>query len=317
MNYHKKFNDSTKFLKIYDNHERSKKEISLSKLYISIDDINNRKKYKEKQNKDILPIINQGQLKLLLSELEFLSIINIKNLCKKYKKITILYVGCSPFNHGVAMLNFYSKYPIQWVLVDPRPINPKCTKFPKVNFIQSLMDQKLCEEINSKYKNIILISDIRFSGDDTDIKTKDIIRDQNLHNNFIKILKPLYSFLKFRYPFPHVFESMNIPFPNKFYLQAFCKSDSTETRMLLKDVKEFKFSTLEDSKEYEEKCFFYTCNIKRHRIADCELTKVLDGWHCKCYDCLLMFHIFKNFKITHNLESSLISIADYFLKPLQ
>lgn len=311
--YAKKGMNQDKLISIYDNHERdSNDHINTDKLYFTLDDITQRLKYEENKNRDMLAIKYQGQIKLLLCELEFLAKIDIISLAP----VTIVYAGCSPFTHGPKILQFYKDYDIKWILIDPRSIDSKCLKYKNMKYIQSLLTEELCKDISSNNENIVLISDIRASEYES-IKSEDIRRDQDLNNMFIKLLNPIYSFMKFRYPFPNQYLDISVPVPNECFLQAFSKYDSTESRMLLSKVDKFITSTLEDSQEYEEKFFYYTSNIKRFKVVNKSLTDNMIGWNCKCYDCVLMFDIFAKFKFTNNLTLSLLELADFFLSSLK
>jgi hypothetical protein len=312
MNYYKKINESdVTLISIYDNHERDK-AINLEKLYVSLDDIDKKINYNFKNNKDIKPIKYQGQIKLLLSEIEFFSIIEINKLTP----ITIVYAGCSPFTHGIKLLEFYKTFDIKWILIDPRPIDVRYKKFKKSIFIKGYLTEDLCKEIIKNNSNIILISDIR-SSDNRAVSSTDIYNDQELNNVFVKILKPIYSLLKFRYPFPDVYLDIMIPVPNKCYLQAFSKLDSTESRMLINNKSKLSKSNLEDSIEYEQKFSYYTTHIKRFKIINKDYENMMKEWNCMCYDCVLMFNIFDNFKKINKLTMSLKEIADYFLIDLK
>jgi hypothetical protein len=181
-----------------------------------------------------------------------------------------------------------------------------------VIFINNILTEELCIKLQKKYERNILISDIRAPEGEFVVST-DIYKDQELNNSFLKILKPLYSFLKFRMPFIDDYININIPYPNKIYLQAFSKSFSTETRLLVKDANKFKSSNYNQAKKYEERLAYYSFNIKRFKVSNKEYTNILQEWHCKCYDCILMFNIFKKFKTIHKLDKTILEIINFFM----
>lgn len=161
--------------------------------------------------------IHIGQLKLFLSELQFLT--NTIDMSKKY---IIVYAGAAPSNHTALLFRYFNN--IKFILVDPnqfsvipykhikpvafKSINdmPSFGSIPDISIINTLFtdDTAKSSALLAENHNCILlfISDIRTSVSNTPSPTDiDIIWNLAQQRVWLKIMKPYASLLKFRYPF--------------------------------------------------------------------------------------------------------------------
>lgn len=227
------------------------------------DDITRQMEY---DSKKILNKFSNGQLKLLLCELQFFSIININHLCSTNKTIDVIYIGSGKGYHIPILISILSlkNRNIKWHLYDPyghcKRLNEITTKNININ------DRIFLEEdiiFFKNYKNIVFISDIR-SCEKSEPTAIELLNDYVVQNNILITLQPRYSLIKFRYPFPPDlkktnFESYSYP-KGIMYLQCYNKSDSAELRIFIDNPNKeitFKKFSMDDAKIFEEKLYWY------------------------------------------------------------
>lgn len=235
-----------------------------------VEDIKQQTEYIEKQIKNPYYFIKMpGQLKLLLNEIRFLTEdIEIHNM--KDKKFTLLYIGSGKGYHIPYLITLYEHYNIEWVFFDPNGHCEKLYEYQKLSKAKIIIRDEYFTDSNieefKNTENIILISDIRSTSSskdqlvDVSPETKDLLFDYKLQNNILKELKPLFSLLKFRMPFPTDWkDGYEFEKPiGKEYIQAFQKTTSAECRIFLNSVVVFEnINNIEKLKEYEEKLFWY------------------------------------------------------------
>lgn len=214
--------------------------------------------------------IHFGQKKLFLSELFFLT---------KYGHLSdlVLYAGAAPGTHIPYLMKLFPYH--HFILVDPAPfklkyppnykssiekrlvtINSYFTDDLAMEFIKFIMD-------NDKYKNkkLLFISDIR-SGSDSErvqgVWEKNIIENNEMQNNWIKILNPIKSLLKFRTPFK---EGYTKCYYGDIYLQPFANYDSAETRLICGP--DYNMS-LYDNFKHERQMVYHNLNIRNQKIIN-------------------------------------------------
>lgn len=210
-----------------------------------------------------------GQLKLLLTEIRFLTE-DVEIHTMSDKKFTLLYLGSGKGFHIPFLITLYEKYNIEWVFFDP---NGHCDKLydyqkltkTKIDIRDEYFTDKNIEEFKN-IENLLFISDIRTTASnknelvDLSPSTDNLISDYILQNNVLKQIKPMFSLLKFRVPFPDDWQNgFEFEKPiGKEYIQAFQKPTSTEFRIFLNSSFVFeKINTVDELKKYEEKFSWY------------------------------------------------------------
>jgi len=356
--------------------------------------------------------VHIGQLKLFLTELEFLT----ERLKSKDDSIIMVYAGSAPCHHAVYLSSMFPNLKI--VMVDPNEhlfyypngtsydkthmdetVYFKCNKGNKFNKkerninmytlkIQKLEKQKNFDDIlsngekfdkiieNKDYKQIIdfinsskykyyIIEDyftnelaMLFSKFDkfifcSDIRSKaesnkipgdlDLIWNLSMQYNWLNIMQPEASMLKFRCPFfekddkeqflrlsdepiyreaftlskeygiDFIEDYKNNKFryikPTSIYIQAFPGINSSESRHISDDYN----NIVEiDSKEYEDKFFYYN-RIHREYGYHNDHEKIFDsksGFDA-CGDCGLTYQIFKDYYDKYDKEKSTLKNIKY------
>jgi Poly A polymerase regulatory subunit len=222
-----------------------------------------------------------GQRKLFISELEFLSLYsNPGDL--------VVYAGAAPGTHT----NFLSElFPnLTFFLVDPSPFIAKETD--KIKIKQSFFTDETCKESSKMNKSILFISDIR-TGDPYKLSNveveKSIKNDMEMQKNWVKLLKPKASMLKFRLPW----EVGKTSYLNgKIFFPVWGRETTTECRLIttLEDLE--KGEILYNNKKYEEQMFYFN-RVTRVQYYDhpFDFYEGLDH----CYDCAAEIKIIKDF----------------------
>jgi len=138
-----------------------------------------------------------GQLKLLLSEIEFLT--------PYYSRpnMHVVYAGAAPGVHVPILAEMFST--MHFVLVDPAPSMISNGAYPNIEVIQGFMTDELASDFSSRYPSLLFISDVRVGcapgkkESDTAHQLR-VKRDMDAQRGWVEIMRPLSSILKFRLP---------------------------------------------------------------------------------------------------------------------
>lgn len=285
-----------------------------------------------------------GQRKLFLSELQFLT-----NEIPAGEPATVVYAGAAPSNHTGFLSDLFPH--IKFILVDPnafdiygaKPIVLQPIDGPEMNIqrardliehahrgndklyiINDLFTLDLANAIAEIIPYNYFISDIRTNTIDSgEPDSLDILWNLSQQYNWMCIMDPVRSMLKFRHPFyndnPKVFmeKCMLSPYVDDFELsraygidfvenfktrelvywngtinlQAWCGSSSTEAR-LVTDCREIK--NWGTSQEYEDRYFYYNTIERCYRPHKNRNANPSIGFD-HCNDCALENHVWVNY----------------------
>jgi len=269
-------------------------EEELDKSNIKLDDIKNL--YYQNEIKEILDenskyvnfesrkqrpttALHWGQLKLFLSTLQFLLY-----YAPRSQKVHVIYPGSAGGDNINILTRMFPQ--CYWYLIDPRdhykPLysNPKVVEIKEEYFTE---ETALYYKTKLKGEYILLISDIRV------VPTEESIHETNLmQQEWIKIIQPEYSQLKFR--LPRIFKKYNY-YEGIIYNQIFPQEATTETRLVIKKgAKKIDY----DVDDYEGKCYYHNrvsrvCNYKQNIEHS---KKYLDN----CYDCTLFLLLLDRYR---------------------
>lgn len=244
--------------------------------------------------------VHIGQRKLLLSEIQLLT--------KWYKKYSVhpivLYVGAAPGTH---LLTLSSMFPSAYfVLYDGARFDQALYRYPNIFELHGgrdgFVDTQTIHKIKERFKNfdnLILISDIRLGSEDRNAFETGVTEDMRSQLDWMKILKPKMSLLKFRMSY-HMKHGEKLKYNKGTLLyQVWPKGTSGEARLLAEQQDVGKIVDY-DFKEYEETMFFHNkyerpfCfsdipqSIKKHVYAE-------SNSYCPCYDCLSELTVLSNY----------------------
>ncbi|CCU55423.1 poly(A) polymerase small subunit VP39 [Adoxophyes honmai entomopoxvirus 'L'] len=132
---------------------------------------------------------------ILLSQIQFLSTINIQKICNDYGIVHILYVGSSKAYHFNILNDLYKNLTnIQWYFYDA--IDP-CINVERLSY-NIIFNRKIFSEDDIKFFKdkypLILIYDYSENSN-----VAELLYHFNMQNNIILYLSPMYSLLKFKY----------------------------------------------------------------------------------------------------------------------
>lgn len=245
--------------------------------YLDYADLSECMVYSNNTSKNLFNFNKRGQLKLLFSEIRFLTCgVEIHNSPKE--KYLFLYIGSGKGFHLPILMDMYEKYDIEWHFFDPNGHCKELYNLAETNKKIKIHDTLFLEDNMEYYKNItrklLFVSDIR-TDENNVVTSKNVIFDNQLQNTFLKTLKPSFSLLKGRVPFPgEYFEPFEIPV-GQSYLQPFNKPSSTEHRIFLGSNIVFKEVTEDDLREYEEKFFYFNMVIRPNTKFDLRNTRYI------------------------------------------
>lgn len=196
--------------------------------------------------------LHQGQRKLLMNEIYFLT--QYGHLSNK-----VVYVGSASGIHLVYLHKLFPKHIFH--LYDPRDFYSKLYDISNIHIHQ----EYFTNEIAKKYvnKNILFISDIRIMPEDAyviDPTRENPIQaqvkiDMELQKEWVNIIKPTMSMLKFRLPY----DDEKVEYlAGDIYLQPWAPQNSTETRL----ITDGKNTKIYDSKSYNNALYYHN-NITR------------------------------------------------------
>lgn len=248
-----------------------------------------------------------GQFKLFFSELLFLT--------KYIKDATkILYVGAAEGYHISKLADLFPD--IKFDLWDPRKFDLQARKNIK------LYDQYFTDNLAQMYAKdndkILFLCDIRtlkvakFKKNKQYRKFDELIMDDmSMQENWVKIINPIYAYLKFRLPW---FEEENFSYlPGTIYLQPYSPK-STEARLMTNDYTNY---ITYNSKEHDEKFsyfnFFYRFSYRYDRW-----TKIFNQYQLKnCWDNTYALYIVDYYlRKIHNIYSD-TKVGELFMEILK
>lgn len=252
--------------------------------------------YKRRKGED-KTTVHFGQRKLLLSEIEFLTLAINEIIAENYTntKFLVVYAGAAPGHHCALLINMFPFF--EYILVDPAEFKIDDRSYKaKVKIENAFFTDEMAQSIREKYKDyeILFISDIRTANYrvltrlDTELKVEKDMEDQM---RWVKILKPLKSILKFRLPYvgsEKVTKTELEYLDGQIYIQVWPGCTSSETRLIV--GREFK-TKMYDCIKYENQMFRYN-TVER---VSCYQHDAKGFGIDHCYDCRAEVYILSEY----------------------
>lgn len=238
-------------------------------------------------------VLHWGQRKLLMSEIEFLT---------EYSKPndTVLYAGSACGTHLTYLNKLFPT--LKYVLVDPAKFNKKLFSLKNFTIRNEYFTEDLAKEYANHKNDLLFISDIRRTPEE------EIVReDMEWQQNWVEIMKPRWSMLKFRLPWsysPADYTKTTNYLDGKVYIQVWSPISSTETRLVIK-----KGAKRVEWKNYDyERQMFYFNLITRAQYYEHPLNDIIGFDHC--YDCtaeyIILDRYLKKYKKSNNSSGTTI-----------
>jgi len=278
--------------------ERNVKIIPISKLERILSDTANTKTYKRRTNEK-KTVNHWGQRKLLLSEIEFLTLYTepdtkythfLKKSEQKYTT-TVVYAGAAPGTHTEYLASLFPM--IKFVLVDPSNFIAKSGA--QIEIRQSFFTDEIAKEFADK-PNVLFISDIR-SADWKVMNEEEVEQtvenDQIMQMKWVLLMNPIASMLKFRLPWG---SGTTQYLEGKIYLPIWGPQTTTETRLMVeRGAKIIKY----DHKKYEEQMFYFNVET-RVNLYNRKPGLIESIGLCRCYDCSAEIHVIIEYYLKYN-----------------
>jgi hypothetical protein len=218
-------------------------------------------------------VVHWGQRKLLISEIEFLTVVGKEDL----EGATVVYAGAAPGSHIVYLAKLFPT--VDFVLVDPASFTVK--ESPKIKIIQDLFTDKLATDLAAKHSNILFISDIRREGDSAKVgaKTLDnmIKEDMDAQMSWHLKLKSKRSMLKFRLPWD---KGSTTYLNGDIYLPVWGRQTTTECRLITSRENPAAMRVY-SNEQYESQCFYFNRIARPSLYSHWVEAEGIDH----CYDC--------------------------------
>lgn len=261
-----------------------------------------------KDKKTLSTLEHWGQRKLLLTEIEFLTRNTSPN-----KDYVFIYAGAAPGKH-IPLLSLMFPNIKVFELWDPTkfeiPENELSEKFILNN---EIFTDDVAKSLKKKYKHerVLFLSDIRRTTMD-----EDIIEDMKWQSDWVKILRPRASLLKFRLPWDNKSTKY---LKGSILIQPWAPINSTETRLEVlhkDDFEEIEYS----HKTYEQQMFYFNDVIRKNGYFDVPFEgfdnslftpskknkREKHSMYDHCYDCScelwLLHNYVKKFKNTISFD---------------
>lgn len=219
----------------------------------------------QKRMKDIKTTLHWGQRKLLMSEIEFLTMFADEN-------DIVVYAGAGPGKHIPYLAEMFPD--LTFELWDPNPFSIKQTKQIKI------FNEYFTEDVAGKYtkdgKKILFMSDIRTADPNKlgeDEVEEYVFNDMEMQQKWHEIIKPKKSMLKFRLPWA---KGKTKYLKGDIYIQVWAPQTSTETRLIpTKGYYNY------DNTKYESQMMYFN-NITRVSLYEHNIKGEGIDY---CYDC--------------------------------
>lgn len=253
-NYSEKEKKYIKFMENYKSQEICKKDTF--QRYITPEW--QRIPYRRRRN-EYKPQLHWGQRKLLLSEIEFLTL-----YAPADKKWLVVYAGAADGKHDIYLASLFPN--CEFHLYDPARFDRNLVEFSKTHDNIKIFNEYFTNEVCEKYKNknnILFISDIRTvsnkqkninknnefdtSGDEE--WDKEIEENMNWQKEWINIIQPEAFMVKFRLSYS---PGKTEYYDGKIYFQVWAGSTSTEGRLIAQKP----YNMKEYNNEDYEQCMF-------------------------------------------------------------
>lgn len=223
---------------------------------------------------------HMGQRKLLMSEIEFLTLYGMLSM-------NVVYAGSAPGIHIPFLMRLFPRH--KFYLYDP---NPFCVRdSSRVKIYNDYFTDDTATDLRKKFNgNLLFISDIRRTPAEDDFENFErlVAEDLGMQRRWIEIMKPKMSMLKFRIPF-----TLKTPMEyldGDVHFQVWAPHRSSETRL----ITDGHSTKMYDPKKYEDTMYrFNLCT--RHQVYKHNIPlDIVDGLDY-CYDCNAEIYIFKTY----------------------
>lgn len=254
-------------------------------------------------------VLHWGQRKLLLSEIEFLTLHGGET---SGPATTVVYVGAANGQHIPLLLEMFPNH--DFVLYDPAPFHPETVNWSK-RFSKSLkiVRDYFIDDTAKKYRgqNVLYICDIRRAP--SNMKETDpgyerefsklVKEDMELQRRWYYLMQPRATMLKFRPPYVDPNDKIGgetTYLTGTIYLQAWAPPSSTETRLIIvgPNAKE----RIYPDRGYEQLMFYFNLVLRPSKYSLPEELKPLAKKYAK---------LFGDLWLDYDVSTELFILSEY------
>lgn len=245
-----------------------------------------------------------GQMKLLISEIEFLTPFF-------GDEFNVVYAGAAPGVHMPILAKMFES--MHFILVDPAPSMIAKNDFSNIEVMTEFMTDQLALGLSKKYHDkILFISDVRIGSTNPREPHKEqqirIQKDMKAQESWMNIMCPRSSMLKFRLPW-NIGNGKTVYPEGKIFLPVYGKILTHEARLVVeRGALDFRY----DNRLYEGQMAYFNQVLRpalypsEDHLSSPEVMKYIEGWSTrfpesgeqragkegqsvqgehKCYDC--------------------------------
>jgi SAM-dependent methyltransferase len=289
-------------------------------IYRTLTSLMPREKYRTRSN-EWKGVIHWGQRKLLLTEIEFLTI-----FLKQYmdtKPVYMIYAGAAPGTHVMYLSSLFPT--VHFELYDPRDFSTCLNENDMINtHVQYFTDETAGQWVETDHldKTILLVSDIRTGepGKMSDIEVENLVKiDHEWQQTWYRIMNPKMAMFKFRLPWD---DEKTEYLDGDIYIQPYPPATSTETRLIVSyncGMKTY------DNRQYEEQLFYYNNYERNMEYTNCisHIKPIYKEWLKNEYDYAAEVHILREYICMANptcintyLEQKIIQMVSHISRTL-
>lgn len=223
--------------------------------------------------------VHDGQLKLLISEILFLTE-------HSQPGDTVLYAGAAPGVHIDCLRSFLFPW-LQYVLVDPRGFKVKTSENTVIR--QEFFTDKMAQEYQDT-AGLLFISDVRTQEQ---IDTQSVQADMNAQMQWHRLMKPRAGLYKMRLPYHSGRGDTHLTYmKGQLLLQPFAGQTSSETRLVV--VGDGTAEQQYSQRNYDSRLYYHNTR-NRCSLWDIPCARQMD--RDRCWDCAGY-----RFALSHYLE---------------
>ena len=228
-------------------------------------------------------VIHWGQRKLLMSEIEFLTLLNRDQL----RGAEVVYAGAAPGTHVEFLCELFPT--VHFTLVDPAPFTVR--ESDRIRIIKGMFTDELAARLGEMFRGrtVLFISDIRTADPDVDTASQGDLKirsDMQAQQTWHMLMRPFRSILKFRLPWD---DGESEYLAGDIYLPVWGPQTTTECR-LVTGVNSIA-KTVYNHKKYESQMFYFNTVLRPSLYDHGVRAEGLDH----CYDCKAEVEILKRY----------------------
>ena len=214
-----------------------------------------------------------GQRKLLMSEIEFLTL-------HAWPGDTVVYAGAAPGTHIPFLCRMFASLDLTYVLVDPafpeEVVVPPCRKIRNLFQVEGTTEN--CASHWRGRNDVLFISDIRTNtsvDQQRPPSARDVELDMELQRRCVDRMRPRAGMLKFRLPWRPIM----VPYiPGDIRLPVWGGQRTTECRLMFTQEAYDRGDFVYDAGLYEQEMYYFNTTTRVSRYQDLTVS-------CQCYDC--------------------------------